>query len=269
MHDGRFQRIEVNGEPATQGDLRWLVVQNYGHFTSMQVRNGAVQGLHLHLDRLQDATRELFGHDLDLAAVRGWMRRVAGDAGSLALRVNVFSRGFDRDRPSKPATPDVLVAASPARDAATMPLRVRSQRYDREAPHIKHVGTFGLFHQRRIAQQHGFDDALFVTADDAVSEGTIWNVGFFDGERIVWPQAPMLRGVSMQLLQEGLRRDGAPMVVRRVERAELAGLRSAFFTNSARAVQPIACIDDVEFIVDAGLRDMLEAALTRHAWQAI
>ena len=269
MHDERFQRIEVNGEPATIDDLRRLVVQNYGHFTSMQVRDGAVQGLDLHLDRLRDATRELFGRDLDIDAVRGWMRRVAGRAGTLSLRVNVFSRGFDRDDPGKPTPPDVLVGAAPARAAATPPLRVRVQRYDREAPHLKHVGTFGLFHQRRIAQQNGFDDALFVTADDAISEGTIWNIGFFDGSHIVWPQAPMLRGISMQLLQEGLRRDGVPTLVRRVERGGLAGFRSAFFTNSARAVQPIACIDDVRFAVDAGLRDMLEAALARHAWQPV
>lgn len=269
MHDERFQRIEVNGEPAALGDWRCLVATNYGHFTSMQVRDGAAQGLDLHLDRLQSATRELFGHDLDLDAVRGWMRRIAGGTGALSLRVNVFSRGFDRDRPSRPATPDVLVGASPVRSAPTSPLRVRSQRYDREAPHIKHVGTFGLFHQRRIAQQHGFDDALFVTADGAISEGTVWNVGFFDGERIVWPKAPMLRGVSMQLLQDGLERGGVPSVVRRAERVELAGFRSAFFTNSARAVQPIACVDDVPFVLDDGLRDTLEAALARHAWQSI
>lgn len=269
MHDERFQRLEVNGGPATLDDLRRLVAQNYGHFTSMQVRNGAVQGLNLHLDRLQDATHELFGRDLDLDAVRGWMRRIAGNAGSLSLRVNVFSRGFDRDHPSRPATPDVLVGASPARAASTSPLRVRSQRYDREAPHIKHVGTFGLFHQRRIAQQHGFDDALFVTADGAISEGSVWNIGFFDGERIVWPQAPMLRGISMQLLQDGLQRDGVPALVRRVEHAELADFRSAFFTNSGRAVQPIACIDDVAFTIDASICETLEAAIAKHAWQPI
>ena len=51
-------------------------------------------------------------------------------------------------------------------------------------------------------------DALFVTADGAISEGSIWNIGFFDGERIVWPRAPMLRGISMQLLQDGLERGG-------------------------------------------------------------
>lgn len=269
MHEERFHRIEINGAPTTLDGLRPLVVQNYGHFTSMQVRNGAAQGLDRHLDRLQCATRELFGHDLDLDAVRGWMRRIAGDTGSLSLRVNVFSRRFDRDRPLRPATPDVLVGASPARDAASTPLRVRSQRYQREAPHIKHVGTFGLFHQRRIAQQNAFDDALFVTADGAISEGTVWNVGFFDGSHIVWPQAPMLRGISMQLLQDGLQRDGVPTVVRRIEHTELAGFRSAFFTNSSRAVQPIARIDDVEFALDTRLFDVLEDALARHAWQAI
>jgi len=269
MHDERFQRIEVNGEPATHDDLRRLVVQNYGHFTAMQVHDGAVRGLDLHLQRLQAATRELFGRDLDLDAVRGWMRRIAGDAGALSLRVNVFARGFDRDHPLSPVAPDVLVGASPARGASPSPLRVRSQRYEREAPHIKHVGTFGLFHQRRIAQQHGFDDALFVTADGAISEGSVWNIGFFDGAQVVWPQAPMLRGISMQLLRDGLRRDGVPMLERRIERAELREFRSAFFTNSARAVQPIERVDDIDFAFDDALRDMLDAAIARQLWQRI
>lgn len=269
MGDERFQRIEVNGEPAGLGDLRLLAVQNYGHFTSMQVRDGRVQGLDLHLDRLRRATLELFDRELDLDAVRGWMRRLAGDEGALSLRVNVFSRGFDRDRPSRPAVPDVLVSAAPARAVDPAPLRVRVQCYERDAPHIKHVGTFGLFHQRRLAQQHGFDDALFVTASGAISEGSVWNVGFLDGERIVWPEAPMLRGISMQLLQDGLRRSGVPTEIRRIERAELPGFRSAFFTNSARAMQPIACIDGVEFAADAALRERLEAALALQAWQPL
>lgn len=269
MRDAAFHRIEVNGEPATVDDLRLLAVQNYGHFTSMQVREGGVQGLDRHLDRLRHATRELFGGDLDSDAVRGWMRRAVAGIAAAFLRVNVFSRRFDRDRPCEPVAPDVLVTTAPARTVDAAPLRVRSQRYDREAPHLKHVGTFGLFHQRRIAQRHGFDDALFVGADGAISEGTIWNVGFFDGERVVWPQAPMLRGISMQLLQDGLARSGFPQLVRHVALDELGGFRAAFFTNSGRAVQPIACIDDVGFAVDAGLCERLEAALALHEWQPI
>ena len=48
--------------------LRALALSNYGHFTSMQVRNGAVQGRELHVRRLEDATQALFGTPLDGAS---------------------------------------------------------------------------------------------------------------------------------------------------------------------------------------------------------
>jgi len=269
MHADDDSRIQLNGRPADVADLRTPALLNYGHFTSMQVSRGRVRGLDLHLERLRHATLELFGTALDLDATRGWMRQVAGTSGTCTLRVNVFSRALHRDRLAMPAAPDVLVSAVPARALVPTPLRVRSAHYRREAPHIKHVGTFGLFHQKRLAQAAGFDDALFVDADGAVCEGSIWNIGFFDGERIVWPDAPMLQGVSMQLLQAGLRRLGVPTLTRRIGLADVAGFRSAFFTNTACAVMPIAGIDDVGFIVDPLLQERLEESFALNPWQPI
>ena len=51
-----------NGQPASTDDLRALALVNYGHFSSMQVRDHAVQGIGLHQQRLTAATRELFGN---------------------------------------------------------------------------------------------------------------------------------------------------------------------------------------------------------------
>ena len=68
-------RIELNGAPARVEDLRHLVQTNYGHFTSMQVHDGCVRGLGLHLDRLVQATRELFDCELDRERLRGFRNR--------------------------------------------------------------------------------------------------------------------------------------------------------------------------------------------------
>jgi branched-subunit amino acid aminotransferase/4-amino-4-deoxychorismate lyase len=263
-------RTELNGRPVDVDGLRALALVNYGHFSSMQVQDGGARGLDLHLDRLQQATQELFATALDVDATRAWMRQaVAGTSGALSLRVTVFSRALDRDRLLQPAAPDVLVATAPARTLAPTPLRVRSVRYRREAPHIKHVGTFGLFHQKRLAQAAGYDDALFVDAGGAVAEGSIWNVGFFDGERVVWPDAPALRGVSMQLLQDGMRRRGVPTDVRRIALEGIGTFRAAFFTNTSCAVMPIASIDDTSFAIDPHLQALLDACMAEHPWQRI
>jgi len=264
------ERSELNGRPAQAGDLRTLALFNYGHFTSVQVQGRAVRGLDLHMARLDQATRELFGCPLDTAVVRGYMRNILGDEEApLSLRINVFSHQLMRDRLAEPAKPDVLVTIGAARQADVTPLRLKTFRHERVLPHIKHVGTFGLFHHKRLAQLQGFDDALFVDAGDAVSEGSIWNIGFFDGSSVVWPEAAMLAGISMQLLQKGLHDRGMPTMSRRIAQADIPIYRSAFFTNSGCAVRPVAAIDAIDFAVDADLTALLEACYAANPWQPI
>jgi branched-subunit amino acid aminotransferase/4-amino-4-deoxychorismate lyase len=254
MSDGAIGRIEINGAPAQIADLRFLAATNYGHFTSMQVHDGCVRGLDLHLDRLEQATRTLFGSSLDCALVRAWMRQAVGaDPQPLSLRVNVFSRGFDREHPAAAVQAEVLVAIGAPAQAASTPLRVKSFAYERTLPEVKHVGTFPLFQHRRMAQLAGFDDALFVDRAGCVSEGSVWNVGFVDGDEIVWSKAQQLRGVAMQLLQAGIERLGMRSSVRPVMLAELGRFRHAFFTNSSQPVRPIASIDAAEFAEDREL----------------
>ena len=262
--------IQLNGAPAHANDLRALVQTNYGHFTSMQVRDGCVRGLGLHLDRLVHATRELFGCELDRERVRACLRHAIGaDARPLSLRVNVFSRALDRARMHAPAAPDVLIIVGAAATQSITPLRLKSFCYQRELPTIKHVGTFPLFHYRRLAQQAGCDDAVFVDDDGCISEGSVWNIGFFDGSGVIWPHAPQLHGISMQLLQAGLVRHGVPSTQQPLRLADIAGFRAAFFTNSSVPVQPIARIDDVEFPTDDALTAMLMECHETNPWERV
>ncbi len=259
-------RLWFNGQPAVLDDLAPLAMLNYGHFTAMQARGGRVQGLQHHFERLQGATQALFASELDVPLLRRHLRKALGESDA-SVRISVYSRAFDRDRPLRPAAADVLIAIAPPRHMASTSLRVCSVRYQRASPHIKHVGTFDLFEQKRRAQQRGFDDALFVTADDAIAEGSIWNIGFHDAQGIVWPTAPALNGISMQLLKAGLARLGVAQVERRVELAELAEFRGAFFTNTSRAAVPLSGIDAVGYAQDeAGMR-LLEAAMATQPWE--
>jgi branched-subunit amino acid aminotransferase/4-amino-4-deoxychorismate lyase len=263
-------RIELNGSPATAEDLRHLVQTNYGHFSAMQVREGSVRGLDLHLDRIEAATRELFGALIARERVRACLRHaIDGSDAPLALRVNVFARALNRDRPAAPVPPDILVTVTPAARASSAALCVKSFAYTRTLPHIKHVGTFPLFHYRRLAQQAGFDDAVFVDANGHVEEGSIWNIGFFDGEGVVWPDAPQLTGVSMQLLQAGLVRTGVPSTVRPISLRDVRQFRGAFFTNSSTPVHLISRIDRVEFDVDGDLEARLVAAYESNSLQVV
>ncbi len=242
--------IEFNGEPARLEDVRMLALMNYGHFTVLQACDGRVRGLDLHLDRLQEGTRELFASNLDRAQVRGFLRHaLAGTNGIVSVRITVFSRAFNRGQASEPVTADVLIAVGAVAQQSSTPLRLKSFFYQRELPQVKHVGTFPLFHYGRLAQLAGFDDALFVDAQGCVAEASIWNIGFHDGSTFVWPLAPQLVGTNMRLIQAGMDRFKTPQTTRRVLLSDLGSMRSAFVCNANTIARPVASIDDVEFDV--------------------
>jgi len=262
--------ILCNGRAADAAALAAAALVNYGHFTTMQVRGAAVRGLDLHVQRLQQATALLFGSRLDEARLRGDLRAALEAFGNrdASLRATVFSRQFDFREPMRAAEPDLLVSAAPALGMPAAALRLRSVQHVREPAQIKHVGTFALFHQRRQAQAAGFDDALFVDAGGRILEGTVWNLGLWDGGSVTWPHGPALRGTQERLLQAGLAALGVPQQVRPVALAELGGQVAAFACNS-RGQQPVAAVDGGAFAGDDGLLPLLARALETQPWQPI
>ncbi|MEU2156905.1 aminotransferase class IV family protein [Streptomyces sp. NPDC019396] len=231
---------ELNGRPVGPDALLALGLTNYGHFTSMRVDDERVRGLDLHLARLARDCRTVFGAELDLDRVRHHVRHAAGDkAGSFVVRVTVFDPGIDIGHPSGADSPDILVTIRPAAAFPLAPLRAKTVRYERDVPTVKHLGLFGSLHARRSAQLNGFDDALFTSRDGLVGEGGTWNVGFLTGAGIVWPEADVLPGVTMALLQRLAEHTVAPVTV-----AEAQGAQAAFATNAAIGVRPLSCIDD-------------------------
>ncbi|MFD8414203.1 aminotransferase class IV family protein [Streptomyces sp. NPDC059650] len=232
---------ELNGVPVGVRELQALALVNYGHFTTMRVEDGRVKGLALHLERLRRDCRTLFGAELDGERVRALARRMAPGRGAATVRVTVFDPGLDLGRPVAAGDPQVLVTVRATDGAQPPPLRVRSTRYVRDVPEVKSVGLFAGLHHRRQAQLHGFDDALFVDAGEAVSEGATWNVGFVDGGRVVWPDAECLDGVTMRLLKQL-----HPYESRRVRPADVAGFEAAFATNAAMGVRAVRAVDAVE-----------------------
>ncbi|MGP3966806.1 aminotransferase class IV [Streptomyces sp. 6N223] len=227
---------------------------NYGHFTTMRVEGRRVRGLSLHLERLRRDCGVVFGTELDPDQVRARIHdALAGAPDPVTVRVTVFDPGLRLERLGPVAHPQILVTSRPAA-AEPPPLRVRTAPHCREVPAVKHTGLFGALHERRRSQSAGFDDALFTDGRSAVSEGPTWNVGFFDGTRLVWPAADVLPGVTMALLQ---RHHTGAQHTERIGVADLAGMEAAFATNSAFGIRPIASINEVTYDADhAVLREL-------------
>lgn len=260
----------LNGKPATSDALRALALANYGHFTSMQVRNGAVQGRELHVKRLEDATQALFGAALDGASALQQAAHALASAGlrDASVRITVFSTHFDYRAPGRAVVPDVLVSLSPPSAAEKPALRVKTYPFVRPLPQFKHVGTFPLFHYRRQALADGFDDALFVDPAGQVVEGSIWNLGLWDGHAVTWPEGPALRGTAERLLQAALTRAGVPQRSTPVLRDDLARFRAAFACN-ASGLQPVVAVDGVAWGADTGLMARLAGTLGALPWEPL
>ena len=232
---------ELNGRPVERAQLQALALTNYGHFTTMRVEDGGVRGLSLHLDRLRTDCRALFDAEIDVDRVRACARRALAGASPAVVRVTVFDPELQLGDPGADAHPNILVTTRAATSAAPPPLSLGSARYVREMPEVKHVGLFGPLRHRRAAQRAGFDDALFVDAAGRICEAATSNLGFVDGDRVLWPSGQQLPGVTQRLLDQlpGQETTTAELALPAAARAE-----AVFATNAAVGVRPVRAIDD-------------------------
>ena len=225
--------VHIDGAAPSPEQLAHPALVNYGHFTAMQVRGRATRGLQHHLQRLETAHAELFGSALDTDLVRDRMRTAVKDHADAYLRVTLFEQEL--------GIPRVMTVVRPPVEATSRPQALLPVRHVRPFAHIKHVGSFAQIRYGEQAEREGYDDALLVGADGRLSETTIANIGFFDGDHVVWPDGPSLHGITWQLLDDALDRASKPARSRMITVASAARLDGAFTANSV-GISPVARI---------------------------
>jgi len=251
-----LERAELDGAAATPEQLA-DVTSRYGHFTAMQVRDGATRGLVLHLQRLGAANRERFGAGLDPDRIRTLVRHALGDERDASVRVHLYEGNGD---------PRVVVTVRSPGEVSS-PQRLRSVPYSRPEPQIKHIVTEqGRF--REQVQRDRYDDALLTTSDGLVTETSMANIGFLEPAGVVWPEAPMLRGVTMQLLDERL--PAAGVTVRRtpIRVADVESFDGAFVCN-ARGIAAVSGVDGTVFEISSDRMKLLDDAYASVPWDPI
>jgi branched-subunit amino acid aminotransferase/4-amino-4-deoxychorismate lyase len=242
----REPRLEIDGHAATVEEIWSLDLSTDGHFTAMQVRDRRTLGLDFHLVRLDDATRALFGLGLDGDRVRRYIRHALTDAiANASVRVNVF-------RPDPAGDVSVMVSVRPPAPEPSQAQSLQAVEYRRPLAHVKRAHGFGQSYFGELAHANGFDEALLVGSDGVISEGSITNIGFLDGDAIVWPDAPALRGVMMQVLQRELDHANVAWRYATVRVSDLASFDGAFVTNS-HGMATVARIADMTLPTDAEL----------------
>ena len=261
--------MEVDGHEPTHEELRDAALDPFGHFTAMQVRGGRTRGLGLHLARLDEANRALFGSELGGARVRELIRRALDGSGLHDASVRVIVRGAGEGPGAR-----VFVTVRPPFDMpADASQRLKSTTYQRAVAHIKRPGDFGQSFFIDRAQDAGYDDALLIAQDGTVAEAGIANIAFFDaagasGPSVVWPDAPVLPGITMQLVAPRLADFGMPSHTAHVTLADIGRYAGACVTNS-RGIAAVRGIDDVELPVAAEFVKAMNAAYDAAPWDAI
>src|SRR6266568_4755629 len=197
----------------------------------------------IEIDGASASAEQLRAAALGRAAVLDHIRHALGDdVADASVRVYMHEGA---------ESPSVMVTVRPPGGMPSAPWKLMSAPYQRSLAHIKHTCDFGQRYYQRLAHDAGFDEALLTGPDAIISEGSITNIGFFDGTAVTWPAAPALHGITMQLIEPALAEHGLSSRRGHVRLAELASFAAVFVTN-ARGVAPVGLVDNVGLPVDAG-----------------
>ncbi|WP_173528169.1 aminotransferase class IV family protein [Nonomuraea antri] len=252
---------QLNGRPANARDLAPLAFAGHAHFTAMQVRDGRVRGLDLHLERLRNASKELFGQALPDEQVRAHLRTaLAAGPADLSLTATVYSRVGEFTASGGEAPPDLLVRTAPAASGPEGPLALAAVEHERFLPAVKHTGESAKTYYLREAVGRGFDDAAFLDRRGRLSEASIWNLAFWDGTAVIWPEAEMLTGTTMGVVRRRLDRLGVPQRVQEVTPADLPSLSGAVVMNSWTPGVPVHRIGETSLPAAPSFVDLLHRA---------
>lgn len=133
---------------------------------------------------------------------------------------------------------------------------------------MKHVGEVAKTYFLRQAAADGFDDAVFVDRRGRLSEGTIWNLAFWDGTNVVWPDAEMLGGTTMGIVRRQLERIGAPQRTQEITAADLPSMSGAVVMNSWTPGIVVQRIDAVPLPAATSFLELLHRAYAAEAREA-
>ena len=213
----------------------------YGLIETMRVRDGSIPLLERHLARLGRSLGEL-GLPKPSQDVVALVQPFAG-TGEAVLRLEVRDgRASVTVRELPPLAPPTLITASEPH-----------QSYPHKTTERDCFADAG-----REAEVAEADDALLLTPEGWVAEGTVWTVFWWDRDALRTPALDLgiLPGVGRTRVLELVQRADQG----RYRRQALAG-NSLFLTNAVRGIVPIASLDGVPVPADSRT-----AELARRFW---
>lgn len=121
----------------------------------------------------------------------------------------------------------------------------------------------------RTANARGFDDAAFKDKHGNISEATIWNLAFWDGEHVIWREAEVLPGVTMQILTPQIEALGTPQQTRSITEESLSTGLSAVVMNSWTPGIQVSRIGNQALAQDPKFTQLLHEAYENEPWNSL
>ena len=240
-----------------------------GIFETLRARGGVPAELEAHLRRLHRSAAGLdieLPSDIDARLARGIAALLAADGldgpdADASIRITI-SRGVYRSRgvlpPNEEALPTVaiqawLVVAAPI-DHLERGLHLVTSKVRRDPQNplatLKTTSRAEYVYARLEARRAGADDALFLTIDDHLSEGTSANIFLVrrstDGVlELATPSldCAILPGTTRSWLLEWAGRVGLRPTEGSLRRDDLAGAEEAFLSSSVAGILPVTTFD--------------------------
>jgi len=227
-----------------------------GVFETMRAYGGRLFRFDDHLKRLAGGLRTLrIREDVDgarmLEAAAGLMKE--NGLSDAALKIIAFRGSGDGPAPKPGTGASVLMTAGPfdyqrkARCEKGISARVVSIRRNYHSPvaFIKSLNYLDNILGRLEASDSGADEALFLTMDGAVAEGSTSNIFIVTGGRLQTPplSAGILNGITREAVMQIAAGCGVGCREEDVSPEALQGADEAFMTNSLMEIMPLVSVD--------------------------
>lgn len=225
-----------------------------GVFSTLRVVDGVPLFGAEHLSRLQRDAARIRLPSCDLEVLRSEMGDLAKRCPQGILKIQltrgVAGRGY---RPPKDPVPTRLLSVHPA-DSFPLempaPKRVRfsDQRLsiNPSLAGVKHMNRLEQILARMEWEDPGIFESLMLDTEGFVVEGTMTNLFFFDGHKLLTPLLDRcgVQGVMRDLLMGMARRNGLQIEELRIEPHQIWKSHEMFLTNSVLGILPVDGVGD-------------------------
>lgn len=245
----------INGQFVDHADAQipatdLAILRGYGVFDYLRTYGGRPFHLQAHLERLERSA-QLIGLTLPhtLAQMTAIIEEALERNALPEAAIRIVVTGGDSLDNITPAAGEgrllVLVTPAPTIPAAWFSEGVKvvthiSERYLPEAKTLNYIPAIIALQK---ARQQAAVDALYVSPQGYVQEGTTTNLFAFYGDTLVTPGEGILRGITRQAVIDAA--SGVYEIrVQAITATELLDADEAFLTSSNKEICPITRIDD-------------------------